>query len=98
MGPGQPIRVQALFQGKPLPEARVAFIPRGAELEAGFDKTHERLSDDEGIAEFTPTEGNYYLVAVHHDRPDENGEGYQSTRYAATLVVFVPQVCPCCGE
>jgi hypothetical protein len=98
MGPGTPLRVQVLFQGKPLPEARVAFIPRGAELEPGFDKTHERLTDAEGLAEFTPTEGNYYLVVVHHDRPDEKGNGYDSTRYAATLVVFVPQVCPCCGE
>jgi uncharacterized GH25 family protein len=98
MGPGQPIRMQVLFQGKPLADARMAFIPRGAELERGFDKMHERMTDPDGVAEFTPTEGNYYLVAVHYDRPDEKGEGYELTRYAATLVVFVPQVCPCCGE
>ena len=29
---------------------------------------------------------------------DEKGEGYDSTSYSATLTVFVPDVCPCCGE
>ncbi len=98
MGPGQPIRVKALYQGRPLVGATVAFIPRGAVLAEGFDATYERKTDTQGAAEFTPKEGNYYLVAVHHDEPDQKGEGYDRTHYSATLTVYVPQLCPCCGE
>ena len=38
-----------------------------------------------------------YLVVVHH-KTDEQGKGYDSTSYSATLTGFVPDVCPCCGE
>jgi uncharacterized GH25 family protein len=98
MGPGLPLRVQVLYQGKPHPKARTSFIPRGVTSAEGFDTTYERMTDDSGMAEFTPTEGNYYLVVVHHDEPEQKGEDYNATRYTATLAVFVPQVCPCCGE
>jgi uncharacterized GH25 family protein len=97
MGPGLPIRVKVLYHGKPLAEARVSFIPRGEELSEGFDSTYERLTDADGAASFIPKEGNIYLVVVHHEEPEQRGEGYQSTKYSATLVVFVPQICPCCG-
>lgn len=97
MGPEIPIRVQVLFQGKPLPAARVSFIPRGDTLAEGFDMTCERQTNDNGRASFTPKEGNYYLVVVHH-KTGERGDGYESTSYAATLTVLVPDVCPCCGE
>ena len=26
------------------------------------------------------------------------GKGYEFTKYSAALTVYVPQVCPCCGE
>jgi hypothetical protein len=29
-------------------------------------------------------------------KPEETGEGYDKTAYAATLVVDVPQRCVCC--
>lgn len=98
MGPGQAIRAQVLFKDKPLADARVSFIPRGTTLSEGFDETYERKTDVEGLASFTPTEGNYYLVVVHHLEPDAKGDGYERTQYSATLTVFVPEVCPCCGE
>ncbi len=97
MGPEIPIRVKVLYRGKPLTEARVSFIPRGVTLAEGFDEHYERTTNDNGRAAFTPTEGNYYLIAVHH-KTDEAGEGYEATSYSATLTVFVPDVCPCCGE
>jgi uncharacterized GH25 family protein len=98
MGPGLPIRVKVLYHGKPLPDARVSFIPRGVNLSESFDETYERLTDADGAASFIPKEGNVYLVVVHHVEPEQRGEGYESTKYSATLTVFVPQVCPCCGE
>jgi uncharacterized GH25 family protein len=98
MGPGTPIRVRLLYKGKPLAGARVSFIPRGETLSKDFDGRYERKTDARGRAEFTPTEGNYYLVVAHWLEPKEKGEGYQSTKYSATLTVLVPQVCPCCGE
>lgn len=95
-GPGQKFRVKLLYQGKPLPEARVAFIPRGATLVEGFDKDYEQLTDADGMATYTPTEGNLLLIVVHHPVANQKGEGYDSTHYAATLTVAVPQLCPHC--
>ncbi len=97
MGPDVPIRVKVLFKGQPLKEARVSFIPRGETLVEGFDSTYERKTNENGRCFLTPKDGNYYLVVVHHST-DEKGEGYDSTKYSATLTVFVPDVCPCCGE
>ena len=97
MGPDVPIRVRVLFQGKPLKDARVSFIPRGTTLADGFDATFERKTNDNGRCFFFPKEGNYYLVVVHH-KTDEKGADYESTSYSATLTVFVPEVCACCGE
>jgi uncharacterized GH25 family protein len=97
MGPDVPIRVKVLFKGEPLAGARVSFIPRGTTLAEGFDAEHERTTNDHGRAMFIPKDGNYYLVVVHHTT-DEAGPDYASTSYAATLTVFVPDVCPCCGE
>lgn len=97
MGPDVPICVKLLFKGQPLTGARVSFIPRGVILTEDFDPTYERTTDEHGRATFTPTEGNYYLVIVHHET-DEAGNDYVGTKYSAALTVFVPDVCPCCGE
>ena len=96
MGPGKPIAVQVLYQGKPLKDALVTFIPRGADLKQDFDPEFERHTDAEGRASFTPNEGNYVLVVVHHREPEQKGENYDNTAYSATLTVFVPELCPCC--
>jgi uncharacterized GH25 family protein len=98
MGPGTPIAVRLLYRGKPLANARVSFVPRGATLAEGVDKQFERETNADGEASFTPTVGNYYLVVAHHQEPNESGDGYEHTKYSATLTVFVPQICPCCLE
>jgi uncharacterized GH25 family protein len=98
MGPGTPIQVQVLYLGKPLADAHVTFVPRGESLSERFDDRYERHTDAEGMAAFTPQEGNYYLVVVHHVDPKASGPGYDSTRYSASLTVLVPQICPCCEE
>ena len=98
MGPDVPIKVRVLFHGKPLAGSRVSFIPRGETLAEGFDKTHDRTTDELGRAAFTPKTGNYYLVVVHHTEPATGTTEYDSVVYSATLTVFVPEVCPCCGE
>jgi uncharacterized GH25 family protein len=97
MGPGQPIRVRLLFKGKPLADETVSFIPRNQTLAEEFDPRFERKTSANGLASYTPTEGNHYLVVAHREA-DEAGEGYRSTKYSATLCVYVPQICPCCGE
>lgn len=98
MGPGKPIKVKLLLKGKPLAATRVSFVPRGQTLAKDFDEQFERRTDENGMASFTPTEGNYYLVVAHHSAPDEKGSDYELTQYSATLTVFVPDVCPCCGD
>lgn len=95
-GPGRPIAVQLLFKGKPLADQVVSFIPRGATLAAEFDTEHERKTDADGRCRFTPREGNLVLIVAHVVKPEEKGEGYDKTAYAATLVIDVPQRCPCC--
>ncbi len=97
MGPELPIRVKVLFQGKPLKDARVSFIPRGETLSERFDANFERKTNENGRCFFIPKSGNYYLVVVHH-KTDEKGTDYESTTYSATMTVFVPEICPCCGE
>ena len=92
VGPGQPLTVKVLLNSKPLKAARVSFIPRGAVLAEGFDKNFEDETDADGIAKFTPKEGNVVLVVVHHAAPDQKGEGYSDTKYSATLTVIVPQL------
>jgi uncharacterized GH25 family protein len=98
MGPGQPIRVRLLYQGKPMADGRVSFIPRGHTLSESFDETYERKTDQHGDASFTPTVGTYYLVVAHHEEPQQRGDGYERTKYSATLCIYVPQICPCCAE
>lgn len=98
MGPGVPIVVKLLYQGKPLAGERVSFIPRGQVLKNGFDPQFERRTDNAGVASFEPTAANEYLVVAHHDDPTAKGAGYDLTKYSATLTVRVPAMCPCCGE
>ena len=95
-GPGKPIKAQLLFKGKPLADQVVSFIPRSATLADGFDPTFERRTDAEGRCSYTPREGDLILVVTHLVKPDEKGEGFEKTQYAATLVIDVPQRCPCC--
>jgi len=90
--PGQPIELQVLYNGKPLPEARVTFIPRGEMLAAGFDEKFERKSDESGIVRFTLEEGNFLMAVVHHREPEQSGDGFDQTAYSATLVLNVPQI------
>jgi uncharacterized GH25 family protein len=97
MGPGQDIAVQLLFEGKPLTGATISFIPRGAQLQEEFDPLYERKTDETGRASFTPKTGDMYLVVAHHQEP-RSGENYESTKYSATLTVFVPEICPCCDD
>jgi uncharacterized GH25 family protein len=98
MGPGQPLVVQLLYKGKPMADTHISFIPRGHQLQEGFDAQYERTSDTDGRASFTPKTGNLYLVVAHHQEPNESGEQFESTKYSATLTIFVPEVCPCCSE
>lgn len=98
MGPGKAIQVRVLLKGNPLANGRVSFIPRGQTLAKDFDDQFERRTDEQGLASFTPTTGNYYLVVVHHQSPDEKTKDYELTQYSAALTVFVPEVCPCCGD
>jgi uncharacterized GH25 family protein len=101
MGPGSPIKVRLLYKGKPLAGQRVAFIPRGATLKPGFDDRYERTTDPRGEVTFEPTEANVYLIAAHKDEPTQggslDGKSYRFTKYSATLSLFVPRLCPCCG-
>jgi uncharacterized GH25 family protein len=98
MGPEVPISICLYFKGKPLVGSTVSFIPRGIPLNTDFDDRFERKTDDQGRASFTPTTGNYILVSAHHEDPNAKGDGYDKTKYSATLTVFVPESCTCCVE
>lgn len=97
MGPGTTLTFRLLYKGKPLPKTKVALIPRGVALKEGVDTQYERDTDAKGDVKFTPTEANYYLIVAHHTEPEEGGTDYKFTKYGATLTLYVPQICPCCG-
>ncbi len=96
MGPGTELTVRLWFKGKPLTGEKVSFIPQGTTLKEGFDSRYEFKTNVNGRVHFTPREAGYYLVVAHH-RTDEKGQKYDFTKYGATLSLFVPQICPCCG-
>ncbi len=96
-GPGKAIEVQLLRAGQGVADHVVSFVPRGVELKEGFDATYERRTNSEGKASFTPREGGVYLI-VSHLLLEERGDTYESIKYAATLTLRVPQLCPCCEE
>jgi uncharacterized GH25 family protein len=98
MGPGMEMKVQLLYKGKPLAGTVVSFIPRGTKLKEGFDPAYDRKTDDKGMVTFEPKEANYYLIAAHHEDANDKGQGYDATKYSATLTILVPAICPCCGE
>ena len=98
MGPGTPLRVRLLFKGQPVAGETVSFIPRGQALKEGFDDRFERKTDKDGVAAFEPKDANYYLIVAHRADDKAAGEGYTSTKYSATMSLFVPAICPCCGE
>jgi uncharacterized GH25 family protein len=98
MGPGQEISVRVLLKGKPLADARVSFVPQADTLTEGFDDRHERKTDSDGRASFTPMTGDRYLVVTHHRDETEKSSEYDLTQYSATLTVLVPELCPCCTE
>lgn len=97
MGVGTPLRVRLLWKGKPLANAVVSFLPRGAQLKATFDARYERRTNASGDASFEPSSANTYLVVAHLEDKTAKGAGYDSTKYSAALSVFVPQICACCG-
>jgi uncharacterized GH25 family protein len=98
MGPGLPMSVQLLFKGEPLVGARISFVPRTETLNEDFDERYERMTDENGMATFIPKAGDQYLVVAHHEAKDESSAEYEATAYSATLTVFVPELCPCCGQ
>jgi uncharacterized GH25 family protein len=97
MGPGTPLTVRLLWKGKPLPNGKVTFIPRGATLKTGNDARYDRVTNVNGRTSFEPKSANYYLVVAHWTDNTAKGKGYDSTKYSAALTVYVPQICPCCG-
>jgi uncharacterized GH25 family protein len=86
------LKLQVLWNGKPLPGVDVAFVPRGAKLSEEKDPQYERTSDQKGFVTFTPQEGNLLLAVAHHLAADEKGDGFDKTHYGATMVLPVPQL------
>lgn len=98
---GDEIKLRLMFKGKALANTKISFIPRGAELKTGFDAQYEKMTDANGDATFAPREAKTYLAVAHVDTKEageQNGKKYDFTKYGATLTVYVPAICACCGE
>jgi uncharacterized GH25 family protein len=96
-GAGNVLRVRVLYKGKPLPNTKVSFIPKGAELTGELDASYEKMTDAKGEAQLTLKEANSYLVAAHVKDAEAKGTGYESIGYSATMCIVVPGICPCCN-
>lgn len=92
---GKPLKIKLLFQGKPLANTVVSFIPRGVTLKADFDENYERKTDEQGLVEFAIKDANYYLIVANHQDDNAKGENYNGTKYSATLTVQVTTACNC---
>ncbi len=79
LGAKRPLNLQLLWNGSPLANTRVSFIPRGAVLQEGIDPNYERTTDEAGRVTFTPAEGNFILAVAHHVA--ENEKGMDTTRH-----------------
>lgn len=90
-GSGSTLKVRVLYKGKPFPNAKVSFIPRGAKLTGEIDVRFERKTDAKGEATLTLPEANTYLIATHFTDEKAKGAGYGSIHYSATLCLFVPK-------
>jgi uncharacterized GH25 family protein len=87
---GTKLKVRVLLKGQPLADTVVSCIPRGVELDTGFDANHEAKTDAKGEAELPLPEANRYLVVTHKKAPEETGENHSAgTDYAATLTLLV---------
>lgn len=102
MGVGMPLKLRLYFKGKPLAKTKISFIPEGETLKEGFDSRYEALTNINGRTAFTPKEAKRYLAVAHVETKEAGqnaqGEKYDFTKYGATLTVYVPAICPCCGE
>ncbi len=102
MGVGDPLQLRLFFRGQPLKNAKISFIPEGETLKEGFDSRYEVLTNANGRATFTPKEAKRYLAVAHVETREAGqsaaGQKYTQTKYGATLSVYVPAICPCCGE
>lgn len=101
LGMGDALKLRLMFKGKPLPNTKISFIPRGATLKGDFDARHEAMTDANGDATFTPNEAKTYLAVAHVETKEagtQNNQKYDFTQYGATLTVYVPAICACCGE
>jgi len=86
---GSAMRIRVLYKGKPLANANVTFVPKGATPKGDLDPLYEKSTDAKGEVEMVLKEGNSYLIATHKEDPDAKGTGYQSVGYSATLCVLV---------
>lgn len=84
---GSEIAVRVLFKGQPVAGKRVSFLGRGSLPEGEFDPSRERLTDAEGVVRFTLIEPGLTLIVAHHFAADESGEGYDNSKYGATLIL-----------
>lgn len=94
----EPVKIRVLKDGSPLAGVRISFIPRGVELAEGFDETYERMTDDQGLASWTPKESTTVLIAAHYTGESEKSADYEQTSYSATATIRVPRSCHCCGD
>lgn len=96
--PSTQLVVRLLYKGQPLTDHRVSIVPRGVTLKEGFDKQYERLTDTDGLASFPIDATHTYLIVAHHEDAADRGEGYDATKYSATLTVSPPGEDACCEE
>lgn len=89
---GSEMEFSVMFQGKPLPDARVSFLPLGVELASEFDDKYERTTDSNGTVRFAAPESNRYLVVTKLKRPEDKGDSYDATYYTATCTLVASQV------
>lgn len=86
---GKSVKVEVLYQGKPLKNAVVSFVPRGAKPTGDFDPLYQKRTAADGTASIALREANTYLISTHLTDEKAKGKGYNAINYSATICLLV---------
>jgi len=97
MEPGVSIAERLLYKEKPSGRGEYRLYPVRRNLQGRPGCTLCASHGRAGTRFFHATGANTIWSWLHFKEPKERGKGYDYTLYSATLTVYVPQICPCCG-
>lgn len=89
MSAGRAVKVEVIYQGKPLKNTVVSFVPRGSKPSGDFDPLYQKRTGADGTVSMILREANTYLISTHITDEKAKGKGYNAINYSATICLLV---------